>query len=123
MKTAIMAIVALSALLAAAVPIPVAAAEGWKRLKGIDLHNAIVARRMRFADGGEQSFAEDGTMRLAGQTIEHGYWKTDDKDRLCQDWRPQDEWVCVKVERKEDGRQLRFIDAEGTVTVATYLSY
>ena len=123
MKTAVMAIVALSVLGAATAPLPVAAAEGWKRLKDIDLHNAISARRMRLADGGELSFREDGTMRLAGQTIEHGYWKTDDKDRLCQDWRPQDEWVCVKVERKDDGKKLRFIDAEGGISVATYMSY
>lgn len=101
---------------------PVRADDDWTRLKGAALANTFAAQRLFFDDGAQQSFGEDGSTRKAGQAITRGYWKIDDDDRYCEDWRPVDEWTCYKVHINADGTKLRLTDAEGVATLVTFRS-
>jgi hypothetical protein len=59
-----------------------------------------------------------GGVTLAGTGA--GKWRIDG-DRYCSAWPPSETWACYEVDREARGRDLRFTDGAGHVTVGRYI--
>jgi len=102
--------------------LPAAAAlagDGWEPLDGDGIRRALTERRLNFAGGGWQTFAEDGgTMRQDGG-LTRGRWEVRG-DRFCAIFPPAEDWTCHAVARNAQARSIRFTAGDGTTTEGIY---
>lgn len=89
--------------------------EGWQKLDGIGINNALVNRVLRYEDGTEQEFLAGGITQYTHGWLNEGRWKIEG-DSYCSLWPPGTGWTCFVVEEDPDLGRLRFRGADGRVT-------
>lgn len=97
-----------------------APAEGWERLDGPGIADALTARVLAYPDdptpgGALQDFLADGRTLYNDQW---GRWEVRG-DRYCSVWPPSDRWSCYDVDRQ--GRDIRFTSDGAETTVGRYV--
>jgi hypothetical protein len=95
-------------------PAPVQA-DGWTRLDGEGISNALTSRVLGYPDGTLQDFFSDGRT-LYSESF--GRWEVRG-DRYCSLWPPSERWACYVVDR--NGLDIRFTDDSGSETVGRYV--
>jgi hypothetical protein len=95
------------------------AGDGWTRLTGPEVAQALSARSVIYEDGSSQDFRVDGGTTYTKDSPTLGHWRVQGED-YCSVWPPSDRWVCYGVDRSADGLDIRFVAADGGATTARY---
>jgi hypothetical protein len=95
------------------------AGDGWTRLTGAEVSEALAARSVIYEDGSDQDFRADGGTTYTTDTQSLGHWEVRGDD-YCSVWPPSDRWACYAVERSADGLDIRFVAADGGATTGRY---
>lgn len=98
---------------------PAFADGGWTALKGGDAGAALTGHLLAYADGATQTFGTHGDTLYVSGRQQSGNWRIED-DRYCSVWPPSDRWACYGLERSADGKALRFISEDGSITEGRY---
>lgn len=93
----------------------VAADEGWRPLAGDAAMAVLSNHRLSYANGATQSFAPSGDTSYDAGHLQAGHWRIGDEG-YCSQWPPSGTWVCYRLEISADGRRLRFVAPDGSVT-------
>ncbi|MGL4238866.1 hypothetical protein [Tabrizicola sp.] len=84
-----------------------ALAEDWRLLDDAGITAALTARVLRYEDGAEQNFFDDGrTLYQAGAGESWGKWWVAD-GKYCEAWIRADSFACYAVEAK--GLDILFV--------------
>lgn len=95
---------------------PVWAAD-WYPLTGAQITATLERHILRHDDGSEQQFNYGGLTDYRRGWPNEGHWRVTG-DRYCSQWPPQTLWRCYDVAASGDGKEVRFTDADGRVTLA-----
>lgn len=109
--------IALIMALIAGIPVGLGAEEGFERLNGDQVLEALMGRKLSYDGGIWQTF--DPSMRttyFSGRPSA-GTWAVRG-DQYCSVWPPSDHWACYDMERKGD--TIRFIGSTGEITDGVY---
>ncbi|MEM7565166.1 MAG: hypothetical protein AAF353_19310 [Pseudomonadota bacterium] len=90
---------------------------GWTRLTGEDIANALNDRKLRY-DGAWQEFFSNGRTLFYAAGESWGEWEVKG-DRYCSKWSPDPGWNCYSLEKHLDGR-LRFNNGFADPTEGRY---
>ncbi len=96
------------------------AEDGWTPLAGDAALRALSGHRLAYPAGATQSFAPSGDTAYDSGHLQAGRWRIDG-DAYCSVWPPSDLWACYGLEISADGTALRFIAADGSVTVGRFI--
>ena len=91
-------------------------AQDWTLMSGDEIREALTGRVLSYGSSWQDFRASGRTLYNAGADA-WGYWRIQN-DQYCSQWPPSDLWACYDMER--DGDRLRFVGAQGDVSVATY---
>jgi len=92
------------------------AAEGWTRLSGDEIRQALTGRTLQY-DSAWQDFRASGKTLYNAGADSWGNWQVQD-DQYCSQWPPNDLWACYAMERNGDA--LRFVGTGDDITEAYY---
>lgn len=93
-----------------------AQAEGWTKLTGPEIQEALEGRVLQYENAWQDFRASGRTLYNAGRDS-WGYWNVRG-DQYCSMWPPSDIWACYDLERSAD--KLRFVGDHNDITDATY---
>ena len=91
------------------------AEDGWTPLAGDAALKALSGHSLAYPAGATQSFAASGDTAYDSGRLQVGRWRIDGA-AYCSVWPPSDQWTCYGLEISADGKALRFIAADGSVT-------
>ncbi|MGC1487127.1 MAG: hypothetical protein WA784_04975 [Albidovulum sp.] len=97
------------------------ASESWTVLAGDVATKALSGRSLGYAGGAKQMFFAGGKTDYHSDRLEEGRWRIEGA-QYCSQWPPSDRWACYGLEQSADGASVRFIAANGEITVGRYLS-
>lgn len=97
-------------------------AEDWHALTGAEITTALSSRVLAYQDGTTQNFFGDGRTLFetaSGEGQSWGRWRVDG-DLYCSTWPPSESWACYGLEAEADGLDLRFVAADGRLSIGRY---
>lgn len=90
----------------------------WTPLDGAGITAALSDRSLQYDAYTLQHFRSSGVTDYITERFSSGRWAVRG-DQYCSVWPPSDVWTCYDMEY--EGAQLRFIGADGAVSVGTYV--
>ncbi|MFO1176271.1 MAG: hypothetical protein U1E48_13905 [Paracoccaceae bacterium] len=99
--------------------LPAAAEDGWTMLKGDEVKAALAGHTLAYANGATQVFKPSGDTSYDSGHLQPGSWRIEG-DRYCSVWPPSSQWTCYGLERSADGKGVRFIADDGSMTEGRY---
>jgi hypothetical protein len=94
---------------------------GWLEISDGEAKSALGGHMLVYANGAVQSFSPSGETGYDSGHLQKGRWRIEGS-QYCSVWPPSELWVCYGLELSTDGASLRFIAADGSVTIGRYLS-
>lgn len=95
-------------------------AQDFHQLEGKGVHQALTARVLQYAPNIQQDFFADGRTLYQSPEESWGTWRVKG-DKYCSKWPPADGWACYDVYASDTGLDIRFVDAQGRITVGRYI--
>jgi len=93
------------------------AAEGFQRLTGEEILEALIDRKLDYGQGVSQSFDGNMLTQYFSGRPSAGRWAVRE-DRYCSQWPPSDIWACYDVLRSDN--TIRFVGDGGDITDGLY---
>ncbi|MEX0367560.1 MAG: hypothetical protein AB3N22_15930 [Ruegeria sp.] len=92
-------------------------AEGFQRLTGDEILEALSGRKLNYEGGASQTFEPSMHTQYFSGGPSAGTWAVQE-DQYCSLWPPSDLWACYDIER--NGDVIRFIGKGGDITDGVY---
>lgn len=89
--------------------------DGWKNLGGDAARTALSGQKLIYQGGATQSFSASGDTSYVTDHPQSGSWRIEG-DKYCSVWPPSDRWACYRLESSADGKTVRFIADDGSMT-------
>ena len=89
--------------------------DGWKSLNGDEARTALSGQKLIYQGGASQSFSAGGDTSYVTDHPQAGSWRIEG-DKYCSVWPPSDHWACYRLESSADGKTVRFIADDGSMT-------
>ncbi|MFT5000089.1 MAG: hypothetical protein ACI861_000845 [Paracoccaceae bacterium] len=93
-------------------------AKDWLALDGSEITTALSGKNLKYEGATQKFFPSGRTLYNAGEDS-WGYWRVEG-NLYCSQWPPGQSWDCYRMEKSENGSQIRFLDVEGRPFVGKF---